>query len=48
MLYHLIVTTPFADYDRGTLITDPDVITAVETDHHDKVVRVAAVDPVKE
>jgi hypothetical protein len=41
--YHLIVTAPFAGYERGSLITDPKVIATVEVDHHDRVVRIAPV-----
>jgi len=42
MNYHLIVTTPWGDYQRGERITDPAKVQAILAEHHDKVVRVAA------
>lgn len=45
MEYTLVVVKPFADYQRGDSITDPEVITAIlagDHEHENSVVRVAA------
>ena len=42
MTHVLVVTTPFGDFERGQVISDPQVISVLLADHHDKVVRVVA------
>jgi hypothetical protein len=46
MSFHLVVTSPIGELERGRIITDPQVIERLLADHHDKVVRVAAPAPV--
>jgi hypothetical protein len=46
MAVHLIVTAPFADYQRGERIEDPDTVDAILADERcHNVVKVAAEPP---